>query len=146
MTLLLVVAALALGILAFGKSISGALSASTDGSVQKIAQAIAIAEGFYVNGSRPQRNHNPGDMTQDLIGKSVGTDGAFVVYASDDDGWANLYKQIQMWLDGSSSHADASFTISDISHFYTTTDQTAWATNVANHLGVGLDTPIGEIS
>ena len=29
--------------------------------VDKIAQAIAYAEGFFVTGSRPQRNHNPGD-------------------------------------------------------------------------------------
>jgi hypothetical protein len=145
MTILLVVAAIGLAILTFGKSIGGAIS-SYSSSVEKIAQAIAVAEGFYVSGSRPQRNHNPGDMTQDLVGLGVGRDGQFIVYANDQDGWACLYKQIGMWLDGSSSHADASFTISDISHFYTTDNQTAWATNVANQLGVGLDTPIGEIS
>lgn len=118
----------------------------TSTSIKKIAEAIAFAEGFYVSGSRPARNHNPGDMTADLIGKSVGMDGPFVVYASDDDGWANLYKQVNLWIDGGSSHATADSSISDISQFYTATDQTAWATNVANHLGVSLDTPIGEIS
>lgn len=115
-------------------------------SVQKIAQAIALAEGFYVAGSRPARNHNPGDMTADLIGKSVGMDGPFVVYATDDDGWANLYAQVEAWLNGTSSHATAQSTITQISQFYTTTDQTAWATTVANNLGVSLDTPIGEVS
>jgi hypothetical protein len=115
-------------------------------SVQKIAQAIAFAEGFYVAGSRASRNHNPGDMTADLIGKSVGMDGPFVVYASDDDGWANLYAQINLWLSGGSSHATASSTITQISQFYTSTDQTAWATNVANQLGVSVDTPIGTVA
>ena len=114
--------------------------------VQKIAQAIATAEGFFVAGSRPQRNNNPGDMTLDLIGRSTGKDGPFVVYATADDGWANLYAQVQKWLDGSSSHATSDSTISDIASFYTTTDQASWATNVANQLGVSIDTPIGQVS
>lgn len=122
------------------------MDATVQPNVQKIAQAIAFAEGFYVSGSRPARDHNPGDMTQDLIGKSVGMDGPFVVYASDDDGWANLYAQIEKWLQGNSSHATADSTITDIAGFYTATDQTAWATNVANHLGVSIDTPIGEVA
>lgn len=119
---------------------------STSTAVQKIAQAIAFAEGFYVSGSRSSRDHNPGDMTQDLIGKSTGKDGPFVVYASDDDGWANLYAQIELWLNGGSGHATPSSTITQIAGFYTTTDQTAWAANVANQLGVSIDTPIGEVS
>lgn len=115
-------------------------------TVQRIAQAIAFAEGFYVSGSRPARDNNPGDMTQDLIGKSTGKDGPFVVYASVEDGWANLYAQIELWLNGGSAHASSQSTITQISGFYTTTDQSAWATNVANQLGVSIDTPIGEVS
>ena len=118
---------------------------ATPDNVKKIAEAIAFAEGFYVANSRPARNHNPGDMTADLIGKSVGKDGAFVVYSNDDDGWANLYKQVGEWLDGKSAHATSDSTISDISSFYTTTDQSAWATNVANQLGVSIDTSIGDV-
>lgn len=141
---MLIIALIVIGLAILG-TIGGTVL-STPANVQKIAVAIAAAEGFYVNGSRPQRNHNPGDMTADLIGRSVGMDGPFVVYATDEDGWNNLYQQIQLWLDGKSSHATAASTISDISQFYTDTDNTTWATNVANHLGVSLDTPIGEIS
>lgn len=112
---------------------------------RKISEAIALAEGFYVSGSRPARDHNPGDMTEDLIGKSVGMDGPFVMFATDEDGFANLDAQVSKWLNGSSSHATADSSISDISQFYTTTDQTAWATTVANHLGVSIDTPIGQV-
>lgn len=114
--------------------------------VQKIAQAIATAEGFYVAGSRPARDHNPGDMTQDLTGKSTGRDGIFVVYDNDQDGWDNLYAQIEKWLGGDSANANASSTISDISKFYTTTQQDIWANNVASVLGVDPDTQIGNIS
>src|SRR5947209_1643016 len=88
-------------------------------NVQRIAQGIAAAEGFNVPGSRPARNHNPGDMTADLIGKGIGFDGPFVIYASDADGWANLYAQINKWLSGHSSHATAESTIADIASFYT---------------------------
>lgn len=115
-------------------------------NVQKIAQAIASAEGFFVAGSRPARNHNPGDMTADLIGKAIGFDGPFAIYASDADGWANLYAQVNAWLKGHSSHATAESTIADLSQFYTANDQTAWAANVANAAGVSIDTPIGEIA
>lgn len=115
-------------------------------AVQKIALAIASAEGFYKSGSRPQRNHNPGDMTRDLVGRAVGTDGPFQVYATDADGWADLYRQIELWLSGESNNADSSSTIEDLSGFYTTTEKTSWAVNVANALNVSIDTPIGEIS
>lgn len=144
---MLLIAALVLGILVLYKALGGAIveGITTPDNIKRIAQAIATAEGFYVAGSRPARDHNPGDMTADLIGKKVGMDGSFVVYASDDDGWANLYHQIKLWLDGGSAHADKDSTITDISQFYTTTEQTAWATNVANSLGVSLDTSIGEV-
>lgn len=114
--------------------------------VTRLAQAIAVAEGFYVPNSRPARDHNPGDMTQDLIGKGVGKDGAFVVFASDDDGWNNLYAQVVMWLSGQSAHANANSTIQQIADFYTTTQQDIWANNVAAHLGVSVDTPISELA
>ena len=32
------------------------------GLIDKIASAIATGEGFFVNGSLPQRNNNPGDL------------------------------------------------------------------------------------
>lgn len=144
--MLVLAAAVLLGVVVLYKVLGGVITMSTTPAVQKIAEAIAVAEGFYVAGSRPARNHNPGDMTADLIGKSVGKDGIFVVYANDDDGWDNLYKQINLWLSGGSSHAGPSSSISDIAGFYTTTDQSAWAANVANHLGVSIDTSIGEIA
>jgi hypothetical protein len=115
------------------------------GAVDAIAQAIATAEGFYTPGTRPARDHNPGDMTIDLIGKGVGMDGPFIVYATDDDGWANLKEQITKWFDGSSANADSSSTIADLSSFYTDTQQDSWATNVANALGVSTDTPLSAI-
>jgi len=125
-------------------------ASGVDPITQKLAQAIAFAEGFYIPGSRAARNHNPGDMTQDLIGRGVGMDGSFIIYQNDADGWANLYAQVSSWLNGSSAHADKSFSIADISQFYTTPgttgqDQINWANNVASQLGVDPDTSIGSL-
>lgn len=113
--------------------------------VTRLAQAIAVAEGFYVPGSRPARDHNPGDMTEDLIGRAIGRDKQFVVYATDQDGFDNLYAQIVLWLSGKSAHANENSTIQQIADFYTTTQQDIWARNVADHLGVSVDTQIGQL-
>lgn len=114
-------------------------------AAQLLGRAIAVAEGFGIPGSRPTRDHNPGDMTADLIGRAVGKDGPFVVYANDDDGFLNLFYQVDEWLNGSSHHASPTSTIQQVSEFYTANDSATWANNVANHLGVPVDTPIGSI-
>lgn len=146
MTILLAIVAVAGIAYVLLVAFPGGFNTNADDRTRKLAQAIATAEGFYVAGSRPARNHNPGDMTQDLIGKAVGTDGPFVKYATDADGWANLYAQINLWYSGASNNADGTSTISDLSSFYTTTQQGPWAVNVANALGVGVDTPINQIA
>ena len=145
--LALVVAGLG-GLYIYDKSTGGSLTQGIESAfdpVNALAEAIATAEGFYVPGSRPQRDNNPGDMTVDIIGKGVGNDGPFVVFANAQDGWDNLKAQIQKWFDGTSSHADSSSTIADLSSFYTNTQQSSWAQNVANALGVDVNTPISSI-
>lgn len=128
------------------EDLGGIVDTSGQSATVRIAQAIARAEGFYISGSRPARNHNPGDMTADLIGRSTGKDGAFVTYANDADGWANLYAQVNAWLNGTSHHAGPASTIFDLSRFYTATEQDIWAQNVADDLGAGLDTRLEEIA
>jgi len=116
------------------------------GAAAHFAQAVATAEGFYVPGSRPARNHNPGDLTLDLTGAGVGWDGPFVIYATDADGFAALMVQIQKALDGTSSVYTPDMTIMQFATKYTATDQAAWASTVAGYLGVTVDTPISEVS
>lgn len=114
-------------------------------AVNAFATAIAYAEGFYVNGSRPQRNHNPGDLTIDTVGLGVGKDGPFIVYANDNDGWTALKRQVQLILTNTSSIYNTDMTIQDMANRYTATDQSSWALNVANKLGVSPDTKIATI-
>jgi hypothetical protein len=113
--------------------------------VKRLADAIEHAEGYGVPGARPTRNQNPGDLTSDLIGKAVGWDGSFPIYATYADGRANLETEVEMMLDGTSSIYDPTMSISEVAALYTTTQQAAWATNVAGYLGVDVSTPINTI-
>lgn len=116
-----------------------------DIATNAFATAIAYAEGFYVNGSRPQRNNNPGDLTVDTIGKGIGMDGPFIVYATPDDGWDALRQQVRLILTNTSRIYNTDMTIQDVANRYTTTDQSAWAMNVASKLGVSPDTKVSSI-
>jgi hypothetical protein len=127
-------------------------SAQTSGSAHAISLAIGVAEGGYDasgnnlnNGTVPSRNHNPGDLTVDVNGTGQGLSGGFVVYPDDATGYAALDYQVNEWLNGTSANANSASTIAQISQFYTTTDQDAWASNVAATLGVTVDTPLSSI-
>lgn len=58
-----------------------------------VLEAIARQEGFYVPGSRPARNHNPGDLEYGPFAKAHGataSDGRFAVFPDDATGFAAL--------------------------------------------------------
>lgn len=59
----------------------------------KFVEAIAKMEGFYVKGTRPQRNHNPGDIEYGkfaIAHGAIGTDGRFAIFPDDPTGFAAL--------------------------------------------------------
>ena len=113
--------------------------------IDAFANAIAFAEGYYVTGSRASRNNNPGNLTVDLTGKAISKDGTFVVYATILDGWEALKKQAAMIIDNTSQIYNSGMTLMEIAQRYTTTEQTAWATNVASRLGIPVDVPISSL-
>lgn len=59
-----------------------------------LLEAIAREEGFYVEGSRPQRNNNPGDLEyrgwEGLYNGKKGSDPRFSIFASSLDGFKAL--------------------------------------------------------
>jgi hypothetical protein len=122
--------------------------------IQKIAAAIAFAEGGYnLDGSnkndysRPSRNHNPGDLKGNFAGTAIGQDPqGFDVYANDSDGWNALYRQVTLWLTNRSAVAGSGSTIAELGVRYTTTQQAGWINNVSSALGVSPDTTLGEIA
>lgn len=114
-------------------------------AIKIFSEGIALAEGFYVTGSRAKRNNNPGNLTVDTTGTSTGKDGMFVVYATAIDGWNALYKQVELILTDASNIYNSDMTLREIGQKYTTTDQLAWSTNVASKLGISIDTPVSTL-
>lgn len=56
-------------------------------------QAIAREEGFYAPGTRPQRNHNPGDVEWGKFAQAHGAthgDPRFAVFPDDETGFAAM--------------------------------------------------------
>jgi hypothetical protein len=105
------------------------LTASYDEKVQCLAEAIARAEGFYVAGSLPQRQNNPGALKPG---------GVFIaLYPDADSGWTALYNQVDLMLTGRSAYYNSSMTFSQIAQIYTGGDNAeTWAFIVSNTLGL----------
>lgn len=118
-------------------------------AIQLFAEGIALAEGFFVTGSRAARNHNPGNLTKDITGTAVSKDGMFVVYANDNDGWDALRRQVELILTDASSIYNSQMTLRQIGQKYASTstpqDQLNWAINVASKLGIDIDTPVSTL-
>lgn len=112
--------------------------------VDRIADAIAFAEGFYTSGSRAWRNNNPGDLTYAFGFPTTGMDGPFPVFQTIDAGWAALKTQIGEMLDNTSSIYNSAMTIAQIGASYAGGDPN-WAHNVAARLGVTVDTVISQV-
>lgn len=111
-------------------------------AIKTMAQAIARAEGFYVNGSIPQRAHNPGDLK---VPGTTNTINGITVFDSDDAGWNALYKQLYLIVTGRSSYYNLDMSIDDMARTWTATEQNAWAANVAGALGVDRSTRLYQV-
>lgn len=118
---------------------------SFDRDVIAMGQAIAYAEGFYVQGSAPQRAHNPGAIkVPGWKGPITGSEG-ISVFTSDDEGWYALRRQIDLIADGRSGIYSLGMTIEDMARRWTATDQSAWAANVSRSLGVSTNTKLSQV-
>lgn len=123
----------------------GQFAVSND-TVNRIAQAVSLAEGYGVPGSRPNRNNNPGDLKGNYAGIAISSDAdGFDIYANAQDGWTALYRQVLLWLTNKSGVAGQDTTIRQLAQKYTTTQQSEWANNVSNALGVSPDTALGDV-
>lgn len=111
---------------------------SGDQFVDALAAAIAHAEGYYVPLSRPNRNNNPGDISDRNIGGVVasGVDsGGLSIFDTPQDGWTALYAKIRNILNGGSTVYSPSMSISDFAQTWTGGDNASnWAYNVSAYL------------
>lgn len=119
--------------------------------VSLFAEAVARAEGFYLAGSIPARANNPGDLK---AGAPTLKDTAITQYATPEQGWSALYRQLGFIANGTSKYYGAgagkpNMTIREMGDVWAPPiDKNvpgAWAVNVANRLGVSVDTPIRAV-
>ena len=74
----------------------------TEANLTKLANAIATQEGFFTleeKPNRPQRNNNPGDLRDacngtEWIGQIGVDDGGFCIFATIEDGWRALQRDL----------------------------------------------------
>lgn len=126
-------------------SVSGIGPRSSSPLVNQMAQAIARAEGFFVPGSRPARDHNPGDISDTY--QAVGKDGPLSVFPDDQTGWDALTHKLENILAGMSQTYPITNSISQLAQTWTGGDNPqAWAQNVASALNVDPSTTLNDLA
>jgi len=114
---------------------------------QKLAHAIAKAEGFGARNAKPTRLHNPGDIRAlrgNAYSGQIGVDRqGYAIFKTDRAGWAALEGQIEKIIAGTSHLYNVNMTLARIGRGYAASS--TWVKSVANNLGVAADTSLFEI-
>lgn len=118
--------------------------------IEKFAEAIKIHEGWF-QGSRSQRNHNPGNLKFARQAKTIGQDGAgFAIFANDQDGWTALIRQIEIAISGQSRIYNPEMTILQFFEKYAPSSDNnnpkKYAEDVAWRIGKSVETKIKELA
>jgi hypothetical protein len=124
-----------------GLDIMGTLGLGTvTPAIAAFARAIATAEGFYVAGSIPRLANNPGNLVlPNWTGKTLGSE-RISVFASVEEGWQRLYRQLALIVAGQSRVYSLDMTIAEMGNKWAPGGSMnlpgAWASNVARMLEV----------
>ena len=111
--------------------------------VQILAEAIAVAEGYYADGDHGGRSlpywlNNPGALKRPALGASMlptWREAGLVVFPTSTMGWAALRHQVRSMLTGASAIYEPSDTLLLVAEKYADGDVN-WAANVAGLLHV----------
>lgn len=90
-------------------------------SVMALARGVGRGEGFWVAGSLPQRSNNPGDLTKSFGFSTTGIANkeGVLIFATIEDGWSALYKQLGIIFDGTSRVYKTDMTIWEFAYTWT---------------------------
>ena len=111
--------------------------------IQAIMQAIGEAEGFGIPGKIPTLANNRGDLVMGDIGYGTLGSQKITVFATVEDGDAELAHQISLWINGTSKYYSQTSTWNQIGTKYSGPG-TPWAANVARALGVDPNSTLGN--
>lgn len=108
--------------------------------MSKLAQLIAQEEGFYVPGSVPNRDHNPGDLRHSPHSFHTGDPNAIGQIDDDADGWADLERQLALFADRGLTLEQAIYQFAPP----TENDSARYLAYVCNGLGCPSSTLVSE--
>jgi hypothetical protein len=104
-----------------------------------LTAAIFHAEGFWVPGSLPRRNHNPGDLLNHA--------GANVPYSSIIAGAAAAVREVRLIVTNRSEVYRLSMTWQRVAQLWTGGDNAAaWCASVCDDLGVDPDSTLEQFA
>ena len=104
----------------------------------KLAQLIARREGFGIPGTKPTRDHNPGDLKHAPHIHSW--DGAIGIEPNDAAGWEDLERQLRLY-------AGRGLTLAQMVAIYAPSsenDSAAYLRFICAGLGLPANTPVSE--
>jgi hypothetical protein len=115
------------------------------------ADAIARFEGFYSAGSRPARNHNPGDLKFAGQPGAIGQDSAgFAIFPDDATGFQALYNQLAKYVRDFPGYSLLQIMAHYLGQASPTTDAQGnsftYANAVAGELGVDVNVTLADLS
>jgi len=122
-------------------------SNTSNSVVDRLAEAIAKFEGFYVDGSIAQRNRNPGNLVWSKYMDCV-KDG-FAHFSTVELGWQGLKFQLQLALSGQSAVYKPTMTIQEFVNVYASTsteeERFNYAIFIANTFNTIKEMQIGNL-
>ena len=118
-------------------------------TTDRLAAAIAKAEGFNTPGTIPYRFHNPGDLKsirgQKYFGQVRVGKGGHIVFRNDAAGWYALRAQVEKMKGcGESRFYSPQMSLNDIAKKYAG-NYRVWARNVAKNLNVRPEITLAEL-
>lgn len=110
----------------------------------KFAYAIAVAEGYFANGSLPGRINNPGDMK--LGDRGHGVEQEKTIYATANDGWAALRRECLAILVGASHIYSVHWNMLQVAEKWTGNDRPgAWCKIVCEKMNIDPATTLASL-
>jgi hypothetical protein len=121
--------------------------------VTVIAEAIAVAEGYYARGDHDGRSllyrlNNPGGLKKPALDAEelpTWLDTGLVIFPTREMGWAALHRQVHIMLTGKSRIYHPSDTLITVGLKYADGDAN-WGANVATNLGVSAAARLRELA
>jgi hypothetical protein len=115
--------------------------------VERLAEAIAEFEGFYVKGTLAERNNNPGNLIWSPF--MAGQRDGFAYFNSKADGWKALKYQITLIFDGNSQYYQPMMSIQKFVDVWASTSSQEERDNysefIAERFGVGVWNKLNEL-